>query len=60
MQIILFLLLVNSGDGGLRVRRENAWLRVDHAQGAEHERLVLRRRDSRDRRVSRERGCVTL
>lgn len=56
MQVGLFL-LADAGHGGLRVRRQDARLRVDHAKRAEHERLVLRGRDRRDCRVPRERSC---
>lgn len=55
MHISLLLLLCDAGDGGLRVRGQDAGLRVDDAQRTEHERLVLRGRDGRDRRVPRER-----
>ena len=55
MHVSLFL-LADAGHGGLRVRGDDARLRVDHAQRTEHERLVLRGRDGRDRRVPRERS----
>lgn len=47
-------LLADARHGGLRVRRQDAGLRVNHAERAEHERLVLRSRDRWDRRVPRE------
>lgn len=57
VHVIAFLLLSDARHGGLRVRRQQVGLRVDHAQGTEHERLVLRGRDGRDGRVAGERGC---
>lgn len=54
-----FLLLADTTDGGLRVRGQDARLRVDHAQRTEHERLVLSRGYRWDRRVPRKRCCYT-
>lgn len=48
------LLLRADGDGGLRVGGQDVRLRVDHAQLAEHEGLVLRGGYRRDGRVARE------
>lgn len=56
MHVVLFLLLSDGGDGGLGVCGQDARLRVNHAQWAEHERLVLCRWDRRDSRVARERS----
>lgn len=56
VHVVLFLLLSDGGDGGLGVCGQDARLRVNHAQWAEHERLVLCRWDRRDSRVARERS----
>lgn len=55
MHLLSLLLLADSGDSWLRVRRQDIRLRVDNAQWTEDKRLVLRRRYRRDRRVPRER-----
>lgn len=52
------LLLLSNWDGGLRVSRQYAWLRVDHAEGTKHERLILSGRYGGNGRIPGERGWV--
>lgn len=54
------MMLSDAGDCGLRMRWEDTWLRVDHTQWAEYERLVLCGRDRWYCRVPRERRCTKI